>query len=265
MSGRTEIQVIGAGWGRTGTTSLKAALEILLQGRVHHMNEVRRPGAPRSHFLLWLKVARNEPVDLDELFQGFVGSCDWPSCNMYAEMAAHWPNAKVILTVREPESWRQSVLDTIYISQRLGFDSFGAAFFLAVNSVLLPHLVEFMRFANTYLWDRCFFKGGPVQSLRGDAGLQLVKQRMAEWEADVKRVIPADRLLVFDVKQGWEPLCKFLGKPVPDQPFPRLNDTAEFQKLIRTRRMLWYGIPAITVTAVVGALVGAYWWTRSTK
>jgi hypothetical protein len=264
MASKTNVVVIGAGFGRTGTSSLQAALAILLNGPVHHMNQVRKPGVPRSHFALWLKAAHHpdEPIDLDELFAGYVGTCDWPSCNMFREMAEHWPHARVVLTVRDPVSWRQSVLDTIYMSEHLAYDSFGAGFFRAVNSVLLPSLVEFMRFTHVYIWERCFFKGGPVKSLRGDAGLALVKQRLAEWEAHVKATIPADRLLTFDVKQGWQPLCEFLDKPIPDVPFPHLNDTKEFQKLIRTRRLVWFGAPLVAATVVVGAVAGVAWWLR---
>lgn len=171
-------------------------------------------------------------------------------------MAEHWPNAKVVLTVRDPASWQKSVLDTIWFSRALMYERFGHGFFTAVNSVLLPGMMRFNRWIDALIWNGVFFRGGKTTTLRGEAGLALIKQRMAEWEAAVKANIPADRLLVFRVEEGWAPLCKFLGKPIPDQPFPRVNDTAEFQKRAKFISVIWYGVPT-----VVGALLGAVAWS----
>jgi len=260
MSGKPKpkIQVIGAGFGRTGTASLQLALEELLGGKCHHMKEVF--ARPASHLELWVQLSSGRPVDLDELFDGCVASCDFPSCNIYHEMADHWPDAKVVLTIRDPEKWRESVLETIYFTRLVPFESFGASFFLAVNSVLMPRFVRLFKWMNVWIWERVFFKGGTVATLQGDAGKALVQQRWAEWIADVKKNIPADRLLIFRVEDGWAPLCTFLNKPVPDKPFPKVNDRNEFRKGIVMMRAMWYGVPLLSLSAIGGC---AFWIWRS--
>lgn len=199
---------------------------------------------------------------MDELFEGFVGAVDWPSCNIYKEMAARWPNAKVILTVREPASWQKSVLDTIYTSRHLLHESPGR-FLAPINRLLMPGTLRHMEWVDDYIWKRCFFDHAPgLRSLHGKEGLALIEKRMAEWIAEVKATIPAENLLVFRVEEGWEPLCKFLGKPVPEHAFPRVNETADFQKMIRKRQMLWYGLPVVFFGAVGATLWAANKWLR---
>lgn len=250
------LVVIGAGFGRTGTTSLQQALEVLLGGKVHHMNQIRGvPGDKERHFQLWEALARGEKVDFEELFQGYIGAVDWPSCNEWKALAASYPDAKVILSMRDVTSWHKSVLDTIYISEYLAFDSFGCSILRPINSVLLPQITRFARWSHAYIWERCFYKDGPVRSMRGEAGLALAKKRMLEWNDEVVQTIGQDRLLIFDVKEGWEPLCQLLGKPVPDVPFPRSNDTAHFQHMVRHRKLLWYGAPLLALSACVGTAV----------
>jgi hypothetical protein len=199
---------------------------------------------------------------LDELFEGFVGAVDWPSCNLYKEMFAKWPNAKVIFTVRDPAAWQKSVLDTIYLSRHLLRESPGR-FLAPIHRLLMPSTLRHMEWVNEYIWQQCFFNHAPnVRSLSGPEGLALIEKRMAEWAAEVKATIPADQLLVFRVEEGWEPLCKFLGKPVPSHPFPRVNETAEFQKMTRKRNLMWYGLPVVFVGAVGATIWAANKWLR---
>jgi hypothetical protein len=175
---------------------------------------------------------------------------------LFKEMAEHWPNAKVVYTVRDPASWQKSALDTIYFSRRVMHESFGHSVIVPINSILLPGMMRFNRWTDALIWEKVFFRGGKQQDLHGEAGLALIKARMEEWDAAVKKAIPADRLLVYRVEQGWEPLCKFLNKPIPDKPFPRVNDTAEFQSRIKIFTLIWYGVPTVAC-ALLGGLTYA--------
>ncbi len=255
------IKVVGAGWGRTGTLSLKAALERLTGEKCHHMVEVFQ-GTER-HQELWVSLQKGEPVDLDELFAGFGAFVDFPGCLVWREAAEHWPDSRVILSVREPEAWHRSCLETIYATYSLMFDSPLCGVVRRINAIFLPSMVRRFQWTNDAIWQGVFFKNGPLQSLEGPAGLALVKQRMEEWNAAVTQAIPPERLLVFKVSEGWAPLCKFLGVPIPDTPFPQVNDTPTFKKRIRVLKVIWFAPTVLTLAALAGA---AFWgwktWVR---
>jgi hypothetical protein len=180
-------RVIGAGFGRTGTASLKRALEMIGFGPCHHMEEVMKH---RAEVKTWEAAAR-------ELMEAF-------------------PLAKVILTVRDPASWYASLSQTIVLAMNRFPNRIGARF--------LP------------------FIGAPVRAMSGTRVHRDVIGSFEEREhvlrvftdhiEEVQRIVPAERLLVYQVSEGWEPLCAFLGVPVPDAPFPRVNDTAEFKRAV---------------------------------
>lgn len=195
------LKVIGAGFGRTGTMSLKLALEALGLGRCYHMVEVfQTPGAPQA----WTDAAEGKEVDWDAMFDGFGAAVDFPVCAFYRELAAHYPDAKVILTERDPESWFASTQATI----------FGQAIHDRLHAV-----PEFGRMI-TALFDRTF--NGRVND--HDYTIAVYQRHNAQ----VRRDIPAERLLVYNPVQGWGPLCTFLGVPVPDTAFPHTNTREEF-------------------------------------
>ena len=197
------IEVIGAGFGRTGTMSLKLALEKLGFDRCYHMAEA--VGHP-EHFPIWSAAQRGERIDWDALLEGYRATVDWPSCNLWQEQLEHWPEAVVILSTRDPESWYQSVMNTIYPASMRGYDS-GDPF-------------------SVWLYDNIW---GPLF----DGRLDDRKHTIGVYERHVEHVIrsaPADGLLVFEAAQGWEPLCRFLDRPVPEEPFPRVNTTEEFAR-----------------------------------
>jgi len=202
------IEVVGAGFGRTGTTSLKIALEKLGFDKCYHMFEVR---AHPEHVPLWAAAHRGEKVDWDALFAGYRATVDWPSCNLWRELAAFYPEAKVILTTRDPERWYESIMNTIYPS------SMDAA------SSTDPTARAFGTWAVEIIWNRVF--DGRMQDKAH------VLDVLRRHEADVRASVPAGRLLVFDAAQGWAPLCRFLGKPVPEEPYPRLNTTDDFRTM----------------------------------
>lgn len=197
------LKVIGAGFGRTGTRSLKEALEMLGFGPCHHMMEVfMHP----EQVPFWDRVATGQPYDWEELFKDYNSSCDWPSCTFYKELADRYPDAKVILSLRDPKSWFKSVSNTIMPAMKKPEDGDQRR----LPGVFGPKLIGERTFGFDF----------------SEAHMIDVYNRHNE---EVKRTIPAHRLLVFEAKEGWEPLCRFLGVKVPDAPYPAMNSTEEFQ------------------------------------
>ena len=224
------IRVIGAGFGRTGTTSLKVALEMLGFAKCYHMIEVmKHPDDAR----VWIDAARGRPVDWDTLFTGYQATVDWPGCTFYETLMARYPDAKVILTVRDPQKWHRSAMQTIYGT---------TTFPMSILRPLIPRMRTAFQMQNEVFWQRTFHG----RFADKDYAIRVFD----EHNEAVKRSVPPERLLVYDVKEGWEPLCRFLDVPVPlDQPFPHLNDTRTFRRRIRIVR---WGF-----TAVILALSGA--------
>lgn len=235
------LKVIGAGLGRTGTLSLKAALEELGFSRCYHMVEVL---ANPDHVVVWEAAARGEAVDWDALFHGYQAAVDWPACNFYQEYLRLYPDAKVVLTVRDPEGWYASARATIY-GLRHAFPTWALAF--------IPWLRRFHRMTDRVIWE------GVFQGRFEDKSYAL--EVFNHHNAEVMRVVPADRLLVFEVSQGWGPLCQFLGAAVPsDKPFPRLNDAAEFRARIFKGVVMVRAVACVVVgLAAALAWLGARW------
>jgi hypothetical protein len=231
------IQVIGAGLGRTGTLSLKAALEELGFAKCYHMVEVR---ARMDDARTWDAAARGEPVDWERLFAGYRATVDVPSCMFYRELLEKYPDAKVILTVRDPERWYDSMRQTIYFA-RTAFPRWAA--------VLDPRMRVFRRMIDR-LWDKMFRGRFEDRASAIDSFNRHNEQ--------VRRDVPADRLLVYEISQGWSPLCAFLGVPFPEgKPFPHLNDAAEFRARIerRARIVRTNGYAALGAAALVLILI----------
>jgi hypothetical protein len=196
------LQVIGAGFGRTGTASMREALVRLGFGPCDHMVE---NFDHQERFALWDEAMRHktagEPIDWKPLLTGFRAIVDWPGAYFWKELTSAHPEAKVILTVRDPERWFDSISATIFTLQD---DQWPEG----------PRDIIYTRTFGDRLTDR--------------AHCQSV---FAQHVAAVQETIAPDRLLVFDVKAGWEPLCAFLDVPVPeDEPFPHVNDTAAFHE-----------------------------------
>ncbi len=207
------IKVVGAGFGRTGTLSLKVALERLGFDKCYHMLEV---GQNEGHIEAWSGLSRGETVDWDELFTGYQASVDWPSCNYWKDQLEHFPQAKVILSRRDPERWYDSVMNTIYPSSAAGRHSKDPAIRSRVEMVF------------EVIWDGIF--DGRMDEKEHVIGVYLAhNQRVID-------SVPAERLLVFEAASGWAPLCEFLDCPVPDEDYPSTNTTAEFQQRIAAMR-----------------------------
>ncbi|WP_374574784.1 sulfotransferase family protein [Phenylobacterium sp.] len=197
------LSVIGAGVGRTGTYSLKLAINELGLGPCHHMEEVLHDQP--AQVPLWAAAVQGR-ADWEAIFAGYGGAVDWPTAGFFRELSTAYPDARFVLTVRSAESWVDSFSATIY---RL----------LSAPDQVPPQMRPWFDMASAVIAKSGFPTGLDA------AG--LAKAFDAHNEA-VKAAIPADRLLVYQVKEGWGPLCGFLGAPAPDTPFPRTNDRAEF-------------------------------------
>ncbi len=201
------LEIIGAGVGRTGTMSLKLAINELGFGPCHHMDQVHANMAEQVP--LWSAAVDGSP-DWAAIYDGYPSAVDWPTAGFYRELAVQYPEAKFILTHRTPESWADSFGDTIYK-------------LLAGKDEAPPEMKDWL--------DMAF---GVISKTGFPLGLsreQLIDAFVAHNES-VKRTIPSDRLLVYQVKEGWDPLCEFLDRPAPSDSFPRTNNRAEFWDLV---------------------------------
>jgi hypothetical protein len=228
------MKVIGAGFGRTGTRALKAALEQLGFGPCYHMSEIiARPYRVRQ----WLQIGEGAPPDWDEVFRGYESTMDWPAAAYWRELAAAYPQARVILSVRDPESWYDSASTTIFRSalaegRPLPLRRRIIRWLVARRA---PDFALYPRMANATIMNRVF---------DGKVGDRAHAIRVFERHvADVKATISADRLLVFDVRQGWAPLCAFLACPIPNAPFPQANRRSTFRnkRVPRLARLILTG------------------------
>lgn len=209
MSKSKPLSVIGAGVGRTGTYSLKLALNQLGLGPCHHMEEIiiHMP----EQLPLWQAAVAGRP-DWPAIYAGYPATVDWPTAGFYRELHAKYPEAKFILTHRDPEIWTESFSGTIYK-------------LVSAPEMVPDHVRPWLAMATEVIARTGFPLGLDRDGLR---------QAFETHLAAVKATIPASQLLVFHVKDGWEPLCSFLGQPVPDAPFPRSNDRSEFWDKIPT-------------------------------
>jgi len=194
------LSLIGAGFGRTGTMSLKHAIEALGVGRCYHMMEVAQN--PR-HAREWDRVADGSRDRWDDLFDGYAATVDWPACRYWRELSEHYPEARVLLTVRDPEAWYESVSQTLLPIMQTG----------QMPGASEPNVVLAM--ARKTVLQRTF-----------DDRFEDRDHALAVFERHnqaVRGAFDSDRLLVYEAGDGWEPLCEFLGLDVPDDPFPHLN------------------------------------------
>lgn len=202
------LLVIGAGYPRTGTSSLKAALDQLGFGPCYHMSELlTRP----DHWQVWLDAMHGTLPDWDALYAGYRATADVPGCLFYRELAAKYPQAKLVLTTRDPDSW---------------FDS-------TQQTVLAP-MMEPVRHGRPRLLIEMMTAIGWNGDVPGAHDKDVMVGRMLSHNAAVVRDIPSERLLVWQASQGWERLCAFLGVSVPAHPFPRINTAEAFRAMVKS-------------------------------
>lgn len=203
------LRVIGAGMGRTGTMSLKMALTRLLGGACYHMAEVFEKPA---HFALWTAAGRGQRVDWNALFDGYVAAVDWPAAAFWPELSEAFPDAHVVLSTRDSASWWKSASDNL------------AAKSAAARPAPMVEMIDAVlgsRFTKAYT--------------EREPAIQAYERNNAR----VRQAIPAGRLVEWTTKDGWGPLCKMLGVPVPAEPFPHANTTEDF----KARVAAGHGLP----------------------
>jgi len=215
------IKIIGAGFPRTGTTTLKRSLEILGYSKTYHMKELL---VNPDKLPLWLKLEETGETDWDKLYEGYMATVDFPSYPWYIEHMNHYPEAKVILTVRDFEAWHKSAHSTIYQAGPQNFSEKIQMLFRILTNPRLAKVVNCIKFVKRQFWAKQF-EGRFLDK-------EFAEKIWFEHIEEVKAKVPADRLLVYDVRDGWEPLCTFLGKPVPSEPLPHLNKKENFKTML---------------------------------
>lgn len=202
-----ELEVVGAGFGRTGTQSLKLALEELGVGPCYHMMEVF---GNTEHIPLWAAATRGEAPDWDTLFANYRSTVDWPGCAFWRDLAEKNPRAKVLLSYRNSDDWYDSFHNTIF--QAMTRDAPPEPEWIAVHFEMTRQLIL-------------------EQALGGrpDDRAHAIRCYEDHNEA-VRSEVSSDRLILHEVGAGWEPLCTGLNLPVPDKPYPKTNNTQEFRE-----------------------------------
>lgn len=198
------LSVLGVGFGRTGTESLKSALEVLGYDPCHHMKVLLSNPEEEA---LWRRVVKGEDITWDEAYAGYNAAVDFPTCYYWREVAAHYPDAPLILTVRSPESWYASMTKSIFPILKKLTDP---------ESIGLAMISE-----------------GTFDGRIDDSDHVIAVYE--KHNADIKAAFSSDRLLVYELGGGWEPICDFLGKPVPDEPYPHSNTGEEFNEFFDRR------------------------------
>jgi hypothetical protein len=199
------LSVICAGFGRTGTMSIKMALEKLGLGPCHHMEEVMKNPSQLPN---WQAAADGHQVDWNDVFAGYNSAVDWPTAHYWRELADVYPNSKILLSVRPVDRWWDSFSGTIKKILEIR-DTIPDEYPRCVSDMAYKIIAE--------------------QTFKGTMDDKSVV--LAQYQKridDVKQTIPKNRLLIFDVTEGWVPLCNFLNLPIPSGDFPRSNSKEEF-------------------------------------
>ena len=238
------LKIIGAGFGRTGTTSLYMALSQL-GFPCYHMFELAKK-ANRPHLDFWRKVA-NAPAGTqhhwETVFANYTAAVDNPACCVWQELMEANPDVKVILSLhpKGPDAWYESTIATIYFTESM--------WQFKVLKIATPPGRKLGNMLTKLVWQRSH-EGTMADRAKAIAFYQQHIER-------VKSAVPSDRLLIFSADQGWEPLCGFLGVPLPAGAFPAANERAFFKKNIASMAMAAYGILALAALVAGAALYGA--------
>lgn len=248
-----EIIVIGAGLPRTGTLSMKSALTILLKGKCYHMAEFLR--GSQDDMDIWLNALKGDvtPQQWRTFFrkEGYVSGVDYPMSLFWKELSEVYPNAKILVTTRNPDTWYKSVKESIWTFH----DNIRSSWTFRQTIGLMDgrkgihdwfDVVESAKATGMSMTMGEAIAGGPEHAAKF----------FKEWEELVISTIPPERLLVHSAKEGWGPLCKFLDLPIPDEPYPRLNDTATILKGIKIAKVVSVGI--FYVAPILVTALGTY-------
>lgn len=231
------IKVIGAGLGRTGTKSLAAALDILGY-RTYHF-------PLPEHSAAWAAYADGTGSVQEAIMMavdaGYNATCDQPMADMFAEQMGMFPNAKVILTIRDsPEKWASSwkvLMEFIRVQERP----------FSLWKPFYPTFIQWIPFMQN--WKQMRNIMGVHLGLSPGQLIREYDSEPKEWLENqykahnkmVQEHVPKNQLLVFNVKEGWGPICKFLGREIPEEPFPKVNESAELQRATIIMKVLSFG------------------------
>jgi hypothetical protein len=198
------LKVVGAGVGRTGTHSLKEALETLLGGTCHHMIEVF---AHPEEVPVWIDAVDGNEVHWGELMKPYTAQVDWPGASFWPELSHFNPDALVILSVRDPDEWYTSCSNTIFAG--------------------MPGMIE-----NGDAWMAALLRLFADRFSDQIADRDAMTAAFEKHNDAVRAGVPKERLLEWTTSDGWDPICERLGVAVPDEPFPLTNTTAQFREMI---------------------------------
>ncbi len=240
------LKIIGAGFGRTGTLSTCTALNSLGYP-CYHMFEIIENKENKGHLEFWNDVANapaGEQHNWDQVFKKYTATVDNPGCCVWRELLEAYPEAKVLVTLhpRGPEAWYESTMDTIYFTESMWQFKFLRLF--------TPFAKKMGNMTSRLIWQRSH--KGTMENK--EAAIARYNEHIEE----IKAAVPADRLLIFKVTEGWEPLCEFLGEEVPDTEFPNVNDREEIKKTIKDitkGAYIFLGIGALLLAAMAYGLV----------
>ncbi|KAG2216971.1 hypothetical protein INT45_011877 [Circinella minor] len=207
------LKIIGVGYGRTGTESLRVALNMLGYN-THHMREMfNRDGHPEV-FQEAYEHPDNE-IDWDMLYDGFDAAVDWPTAEFLEPLMKKYPDAKILLTERDFESWYKSVSNTLHPMATQVMKSSDSEYMRRIHSMVSTIAMN-----------------GDIADPKRFQNKEDIKKKFEEHYNKVKRIVPKDRLLVLQLGEGWNRLCEFLDKPIPNEPYPRTNSTKELQESV---------------------------------
>jgi hypothetical protein len=200
------LQVVGAGLGRTGTMSLKQALEQLLDGPCYHMTEVF---GNRDAIDTWHRAAEGDSPDWNTFLEGYVATVDWPAAAFWDQLAEANPDSIVLLSTRDADAWWKSASSTIF-AVRLDDGEPG-------SDLSAHHAMANVLFENTFTpsWQQ----------------EHAAKSAFLAHNERVRASVPANRLVEYRPGDGWGPLCEALGVPEPDTPYPHVNTTEDFRQM----------------------------------
>ncbi|MCA9840371.1 MAG: hypothetical protein KC422_25905 [Trueperaceae bacterium] len=215
------VKVIGAGFGRTGTATLKLALEHLGFNKCYHSESL---GDHPEHASMWIALLQGKQPDWTYLFKGYQAATGLPTVFFYRELMKAYPEAKIILTLRDPERWYESASQTI---------------------LNLPSRPQFALMRLISLFNNDLKKVLPILTVARKVGIETffnndlskdhVIATFKQHNEEVRQTVPAEHLLEYEVRQGWQPLCEFLKLPVPNEPFPKTNTLEQFQRRLASK------------------------------
>jgi hypothetical protein len=214
------MKLIGAGLPRTATTTQMVALEMIGLGPCYHMRDMMADLA--KSVPLWRRAYDGEGP-WDEIFGDSQSTVDWPSAFHWRELIEVYPDAKVLLSVRDHDSWTRSMANTI---NQVYFGDTLMHHLAQARYKIDPDFAAWIDLMIDMVWDG----RGAMAGTEGN--LEQMAEKAEEWNQSVIDEVPAERLLVWNAKEGWEPLCEFLGVDVPSEPLPHVNDTETFQKVL---------------------------------